>query len=159
MSAQPTAARAIKRVYMVKKLSVDEIKAVAEAAITAKHTFDAAKKASDAAPDDANLKKAHDDAKVAYENAQREAHALSQIQQYTPEQIAKMKRKRAAIDRDLREAGGLVDEDNDDSGIDDDDPDDDDKDLNKPVTRRDLRRIERTNAAKTALQMADAVTD
>lgn len=159
MSAQLTAARAIKRVYMTKKLSVDEIKAVAEAAITAKHTLDAAKNALDAAPDDANLKKAHDDAKVAYDDAKASADALSQNQQYSPEQIAKMKRKRAAIDRDLREAGELDSDENDDDPTDDDDLDDDDEDLDKPVTRRDLRRIERSNAAKTALQMADAVTD
>lgn len=135
-------------------LSVDEIKAVAGAAITAKHALAAAKTALDADPENQELKSALVTAEQAATDSQAKADALSQNTiTKSPEQIAKMKRKRAIIDRDLRAAGAIdVDDDLDDEDDLDDDP-------SRPVTFGDLQRIEARKASQTALQMASAIED
>lgn len=139
-----------------KKLSVDEIKAVAEAAITAQHELSAAKKAlEEQGGDDESLKTALETAEQKAKETKEKADALSQneSQRKTPEQIAKMKRKKAIIERELRDAGELSDEDEDDDDSDfDEDPD-------RPVTFKDLQRIERQKATESALQMAQAIED
>lgn len=139
---------------MPKKLSVQEIKAVAETAITAQHALAAAKTALDAAPDDESLKSAYESAQTTATEAKAKADALSQTDTSTmsPEQIAKAKRKMAAIRSDLRQAGALEDDD-------DEDDDDDDEDPNRPVTFADLQRIEARKATQTASSMADAIED
>lgn len=133
-------------------LSVDEIKAVAEAAITAKHALDAAKKALEAEPEDQTLKDALTKAEQDATDTQAKADALSQNERTPEEQkrLDKMKRKRAIIDRQLRDAGELEEDDLD---LDDDD------ELNRPVTFGDLQRIEREKATQTAVQMADEIED
>lgn len=131
------------------KLSVLEIKAVAETAITARHAADAAKTAFDAKPDDASLKTTWEAAEQTATEAKSKADALSQ-QTLSPEQIAKKKRKIAIIQSELQ-AAGISDDTDDDTDLEDDD--------DKPITRGDLKRIAIENASQTASQMADAVQD
>jgi hypothetical protein len=133
-------------------LSVSEIAAIAGMAITTRTAADTAKAAYDADPEDASLKTAWETAEQAATTAKTEADALSQTPKFTSDQIAKMKRKRAIIDNDLRSAGALDD-------TDDDDDDDDLDDPNRVVTVGDLQRIEARKAAATAVQMADAIAD
>lgn len=137
------------------RLSVEEIKAVAETAITAKHAADAAKTALEADPENQTLKDALASAETEAASAKAKADALSQNQppKKSVGQIAKMKRKRAIITRELQDAGELgEDDDEDDDEMDLDDPD-------RPVTFGDLQRIERQKASQTAMEMAMAITD
>lgn len=155
MRACPAVARTIKLVSMPQKLSVSEIKAVAEAAITAKYSVDAAKKAlEDAGGEDETLKAAVTTAETAYADAKNKADALSQepVPKLTPEQIAKRKRKIGIIRKELQDAGAADDED-------DADDDDDEDNLDKPITRRELAQIKANEAAQTAVQMADTIAD
>lgn len=139
---------------MQKQLSVSEIKAVAEAAITARHVADGAKAALDADPENDTLKTAHVEAERKATEAKTKADALSQdTSQLTPEQIAKKKRKLAYISKELRDAGEL--DDNDDDADVDDDMDDPDR----PLTVGDYQRMEAKKANDTAAQMADAIED
>lgn len=138
------------------KLSVQEIRAVAEAAITARHAADAAQKALEAAPDDASLKSAYEQAEQAAVDAKTKADALSQAPTKTPEQIAKIKRKRAILTRELQDAGEPVDDTDEDE---DDDDDDLGKDPSRPVTFGDLQRMRRTESTQTVKQMAETITD
>lgn len=137
------------------KLSVQEIKAVAEAAITARYAANDAKKASDAAPSDESLKTAYQTAEQAATDAKTKADALSQESESTlsAEQIAKKKRKIAIIQSELRGAGAISDDE------DDDDEDDSAVDPSKPVTFGDLERIKARDASQTAKQMAAAIVD
>lgn len=134
------------------KYSVAEIKAVAEAAITTRHAADAAKTAMEAAPEDESLKTAYATAESLAGEAKTKADALSHETTMTPEQIAKAKRKKAAIESDLRLAGALEDDTEEDDDIDMDDP-------NRPLTVGDLQRHEARKATQTAVQMADTIED
>lgn len=143
-------ARTITLVSM--KHSAQEIRAAAEAAITAKYAADEAKKAYEADTEDESLKTALDTANGAYTTAKAAADALSQEEtpEFTPQQIAKMKRRKAIIESELRKAG---------ASDDDEDEDADNDDLDTPITRRDLAKIEADKASASAMQMADAVED
>lgn len=152
----PTVARTITLVSMPKaKLSVDEIKAVAETAITTRYAADAAQTALATNPEDQTLKDAYAIAEQVATQAKQKADALSQQGGLTPQQIAKKKRKIAIIQNDLRQAGvstGTATTDDDD---DDDDADDDDQ----PLTRGDLKRMRAEEAQQTAVQMAESIAD
>lgn len=144
---------------MPQNLSVAEIRAVAEAAITARHSADAAKKLwEDGAGSDAEatLKSAYDQAERTAAEAKQKADALSQPpsgDQDKEKRLGKLKRKKAIIEQQLRQLGQSDD-------IDDEDDDDEaGEDPNRPVTFGDLQRIERNKAKETALSMADAVGD
>lgn len=138
-----------------KNLSVAQIKAIAEKAITTRTAADAAKTAFDANPTDESLKAAYDTAESAATTAKSEADALSQqTTAFSPEQIAKKKRKLAIIQNELRQVGAL-----DDDGDEDDDDADDLDDPDRVVTVKDLQRIETKRASETAAQMADAIPD
>lgn len=137
----------------MKTPSVSEIRAVAEAAINARHAANAAKTAHEAATDDASLKTAYESAEKAAVAAEAAANALSQGTSKTPEQIAKMKRKVGYLTQELRDAGALED---DDTGIDDDDDMDD---PNRVVTVGDLKRMKAQEATQTAVQMAESIED
>lgn len=141
---------------MIKNLSVSEIRAVAEAAITAQHIADVAKTALDADPSSESLKKAFEQAASTATEAKAKADALSQNDEstLTPEQIAKKKRKIAIIQKELRNAGAIKDDDDED-----DNEDDEDEDPDRPVTFGDLQRMQTREASKTAGQMADAIQD
>lgn len=147
---------------MPNKLSVEEIKAVAGAAITARHAADAAKKTyddSDGEDDSVRnpLKTAYEQAEGAATEAKSKADALSQEHTEDPERkrkVDKLKRKKHFINKELESLGESEEEDLDDVG-DEDDLDDPDR----PVTVRDLQRIETRKASKTAGEMADAVED
>lgn len=153
MPACPAAARAKKRVSMP-KLSVQEIKAVAETAISARQKATDAKAALDASPDDESLQTTLKEAEEAATDAEAKAEALSQnTPPADPEKdkrIAKLKRKRAIITSELN-AYGEADEADDD--------DEDAEDPDRPITLRDLQRIEAEKAAKNAAQMAEAIQD
>lgn len=139
----------------MQKLSVQEIQAVAEAAITARQAADTAKAALTANPDDESLKSAYNAAEQAALDAKAKVDALSQAPTMTPEEIAKARRRIAIINNDLRKAGVPVDNDNE--------PEDDDDDLgedpNRVVTYADLQRIERNKASQSAKQMAETISD
>lgn len=136
-------------------LSVAQIKAIAEKAITTRTAADAAKVAYDANPTDDSLKAAYESAEAAATTAKSEADALSQqTTAFSPEQIAKKKRKVAILQNELRQVGAL-----DDDKDDDDDDADDLDDPNRVVTVGDLQRIEAKKASETAVQMADAIPD
>lgn len=143
---------------MQKRISVQEIAAAAETATTTKLAAQAAKTAYDAAPTDESLKTAYDTAKQAADDAKKIVDDLSQAgtSRYSTQQIDKMKRRRAIIDNELRKAGAIED-DEDIDGDDDIDPLDIDPD--KPLTLRDLQRIENKRASKTTISMAKAITD
>lgn len=135
-----------------KQLSVEEIKAVAEAAMSTKAAADAAKVALDADPENETLKTAYQTALQAATDAKTKADTLSQRPQKSPEQLAKIRRKHAILTRQLEEAGVDADEDDEDDDIGDDDDD-------KPLTRGDLKRMETARAAESTAQMAEAITD
>lgn len=140
---------------MSTKLSVDEIKAIAEIAITTRQTADAAKKAYDDAlgsDGEATLKTAYEQAESDAVAAKAKADALSQDGSDPEKQrkVEKLRRKRQYINDELQNLG---EED------DDDDDEDNQDDLDKPVTRRELQQIKVAEAAKTAIQMADAIPD
>lgn len=143
---------------MPKNISVDEIKAVAGAAVTTRHAADAAKKAWETAAgtdEESSLKAAYDLAETAAEEAKSKADALSQDHAGDPDRkrkVEKLKRKQHFIAEELRTMG-----ESDDDDLDDDDLDE--EDLDKPVTRRDLQKIDAKKASQSALQMADAITD
>lgn len=141
---------------MQSKLSVEEIKAVAETAISAKTAVATAKAALDADPENQTLKSALTTAEAAATDAQTKADALSQSSQLSPKQISKMLRKKAIIEKTLQDAGVAADDEDDE---DDEDDDLEDEDLDKPLTRRDLNRIDKAKASKTAVQMAEAIPD
>lgn len=143
---------------MPQKLSVEEIKAVAEAAITAKQVATDARKAADeAGGTDEDLNAAAQAAEKASSEASAKAESLSQV---TPvvdpdkeKKKQKLKRKQAIIARQLSELGETTDEDEDEDDEDElDDPD-------RPLTVRDLSRLEANKAKKTAVQMAEAIED
>lgn len=140
---------------MTQKLSVEEIKAVAESAIAARQAAEAAKQAlEDAGGEDETLKSAYESAEQAAKDAQAKAEALSQgPTPPAPDQkkIEKLKRKMNFIKEDLRAAGALDEEEEDEE----DDLDDEDR----PLTMGDLKRIDARKAAKTALEMANAIED
>lgn len=134
------------------KLSVSEIRAVAESAINARHAASTAKTAHEAKPDDQTLKAAYDAAEQTAKEAEAKADALSQESTKSPEQIAKIRRRHAILTQKLREAGELTDDDDEDDEALGDDP-------TRPVTFGDLQRIEARKATQTAVEMADAITD
>lgn len=143
---------------MTQKLSVAEIKAVAEAAITAKQTANSARQAADdAGGADEALNTAANAAERASKEASDKADALSQ-QSIEPgpedkKAVSKLLKKKAIIDSELRRRGVISDEDDDDEEeVDMDDP-------NRPLTVGDFNRIEARKAQNTAVQMADAITD
>jgi len=139
---------------MNKQISVEEIRAAAETATTTKLAAEAAKKAWDAAQDDESLKSAYETAQKAADDAKAKVDALSQAgtSKYTPEQIQKMKRRKAIIESELEKAGASDEDDDDDIDPLEVDPD-------KPLTMRDLQRIEAKKASETAMQMADGISD
>lgn len=142
-----------KLVYMPpKKLSAQEIKAVAEAAITAQQVLTDARAAHEADPEDTDLTAALEEAERNATAATAAADALSQDTTPAPDKnkkVEKLQRRRRIIERQLDELG--VDEDEEEE--------DDEEDLDKPVTRRDLQRIETQKAAQTAMQMTEQITD
>lgn len=134
------------------KISEAEVKAAAQTALAATNkATEAKKKADEAAGVDPELNKAATTA--AQEAAEAESKATDLSQKFTTQQkdIGKMKAKRADIERTLREYG----EDDDTA----EDNDDDEIDPDRPLTLRDLQRIEAGKAVKTAKELADAVTD
>lgn len=140
-----------------KKLSVEEIKAVAETAIAAKQAVADAKKAlEDAGGDDESLIQALKDAETAATAAEAAAKALSQaptLNGETERKKQKLLRKKGFINKELKSLG-VEDEEEDD-----DDEEEDEDDLDRPLTHRDLQRIQAKNARKTTLEMADAIED
>lgn len=134
----------------------EEARAAAEAAIGARQKATDAKAAAEAA---GGADTALNDAQAAAEKAAGEAetHALA-LSQSLPNQNddekkkEKLLRKRKFIDKDLKALGVDV-EDEDEN--DDDEEDDDDKLL----TRGDLKKMQATEARKTAQQLADAIGD
>lgn len=138
-----------------KQLSVAEIKAIAEGAITARQTATNAKTALEADPDNEDLKATHTKAESDAVAAEAKANALSQDSVEDSEKqrkIDKAKKKMGYIKKELQDLGEL-DEDEDDE--DDEDEDDDDQ----PVTRGELRRRDAAAATQTAVQMADVILD
>lgn len=141
------------------KHSAQEIRAAAEAAITARQAADAAKKAWEDAgsPSDGDVKTAYDTAEQAATTAKGQADALSQDDggdDDRSKKVSKLKRRAAIVKRQLEELGESNDDEDDDEG-----EDDDDEDLDKPLTRRDLQRMQVREASQTATQMADAIED
>lgn len=139
---------------MPKNLSVEEIKAVAEAAIRATQKVTDAKKAlEDAGGEDDTLKAALAEAEREATEATAKSNALThQPPVDTSKKIQKLRRKKGFIDKELRDLGvEIEDEDDDDAEEEDDD--------SQPLTRGDLRRIEAEKAKQTAVQMADAIED
>lgn len=131
--------------------SVAEIRAVAEAALTAKNAEDAAKVALDADPENQTLKDAHAEAARVSADAKSKADALSQDDGKPPLNIPKMKKRYGILGKQLRDAGALEDED--------DENDDEDDEDSRPVTFGDLKKIEAQRATQTAVQMAEAIGD
>ncbi len=156
MRARPAVARTITLVSM---RSVQEIRQIAEAAITARHSADAAKKAwEDAGSPEGELKEAFDTAETKATDAKAQADALSQDDggDANKKKAEKIKRKIAYMKNDLKNLG-VSDDDDDAPATDDDDLDDIDED--KPLTLKDLRRIETNKAANAAVDMANAIED
>lgn len=141
-----------------KKLSVEEIKQIAEAAIGARTKANEAKKAAeDAGGADEALNAAVAEADKAAVDAESVAQALSQSPVVDPaKKVTKLLKKQRSISKALKELG--VDEDEEDDEGDEDDEDDIGDD-DKPVTFGDLKRINASKARKTALDMADAIPD
>lgn len=141
---------------MTTKLSVEEIKAVAEAAISARHAADAAKQAlEDAGGEDETLKSAYETAELAAKDAHAKTEALSQgpapaADSDKQRKIEKARRKLGFIKDQLRDLGAEDEEEDDEEDL--DDPD-------RPVTMADLQRIKAREAAASALQMADTIED
>lgn len=134
------------------KISEVEVNAAAQTALAAKNkATEAKKKADEAGGVDPELNKVSTDAQQ--EAADAESHATDLSQKYTDQQkaIGKMKAKKADIEKTLKEF-----EDDDDP---DEDDDDEEIDPDKPLTLRDLQRIEAGKAHKTAKELADAVAD
>lgn len=133
------------------KATPSEISAAAEAAISARQKATDAKAAADAAGGtDEALNEAYTTAEKTASDA--ETHALTLSQSLTsPDErqtkINKLRRKRDFIDKDLRELGN--EEENDD------DEDEDDQ----PLTKGEFKRMQATQARKTAQQMAEAIQD
>lgn len=144
------------------KKSVAEIRQIAEAAITARHAADAAKKAwEDAGSPDGDLKTSFETAETAATEAKSQADALSQDdgQDDKKKKAEKIKRKMQYLKNDLKTLG-VDDDDNDGSGSGDDDDDDlDDEDPDKPLTLGDLQRMKAKEAANAAVEMASAIED
>lgn len=138
---------------MKPQLSVEEIKAVAEAAITAREAVTIAKAAADAAGGtDEGLNAALGEAERTATDAEQKALALSQNPTFplTPDKkAAKLLRRRNIINRELSQLG--VDPE--------DEEEDEDEDLDKPVTRRELQQMEMGRARTTAQQMAEEISD
>lgn len=137
-----------------KKLSVDEIKAIAGRAVTARQAAANAKAELDADPDNTELQGAHTKAESDAVAAEAEANALSQDSVEDPEKqrkIEKAKKKLGYIKKELQDLGELDEEDED--GEDDEDEDD------QPVTVGMLKRRDAQAATQTATQMADVITD
>ena len=137
------------------KLSVEEIKAVAEAAIAAKQKVAEAKTTLEAEPENEDLKAALTQAENEAAAAQSKADALSQNPNPAPpdekkDKARKLKRRKAIIDNQLRELGEGDDEEDDDEEDDLDDPD-------RPLTIGDLQRIRANESRKTAQEMAKAI--
>lgn len=140
------------------KNSVAEIKAVAEAAITARHTADQAKTAMDAADGaDEALNTAYAQAEKLALDAKAKADALSQEDIEDPEakRKAKLLRKQKIIGKELAKLG--VDEDDDED--DEDDEDDGDIDPDKPLTLRDINKIEAKKAQLSVQEMVKTISD
>lgn len=138
-----------------KKLSVEEIKAVAEAAITARQKATNAKTAlEDAGGTDEVLTEALQKAETEATVAEAAAAALSQAPNPdTSKKAEKLLRKQGIIKRELEKLG--VEDDDDE----DDEDDEDDIDDAAPVTHGDLKRMQARAARQTAVQMADAIGD
>lgn len=158
MRTSAAVARTIILVCM--KKSVQEIRQIAEAAITARHAADAAKKAwEDAGSPDGDLKTAYDTAETAATTAKNQADALSQDDggdDDKKKKAEKIKRKMAYLKNDLV-ALGVSDDDDDDEPLGEDDVDD--IDPNKPLTLADLQRIENKKIANVAIGMVNTIED
>lgn len=144
---------------MPTKIKSDEKKAAADAANAARNAATVAKQAFEANPTDTNLKDTHDKAEQAARDAESKAYALSQESDTDPEKkraVEKLKRKKYFINEQLRTLG--VSDEKDDEDEDEDDTDED-EDPDRPVTFKDLQRIEARKASQTAKQMADAIED
>lgn len=138
---------------MEKKISEEEVKTSAQSVITAKQkATDAKKAADDAGGVDEALNTAAKDAGAAAAQAESDAEALSQKYNDQRKAVGKMKLKKADIERELREYG---EGENDSSSSEEED----DIDPDKPLTMKDLDRIEARKAAKTAEEMARAIED
>lgn len=134
------------------KISEGEVKAAAQTALTARNTATTAKtKADEAAGVDPELNKAATDAESTAVEAESKATELSQKFISQQKDIGKMKAKRADIDKTLREYG--------EDDYTDPDDEDDEIDPDKPLTLRDLQRIDANKAHKTAKELTAAVTD
>lgn len=134
------------------------MKAVAEAAVTAKQkATDARKAADEAGGTDEELNALAETAEA--ESKEASAKADEALSQNRPEvdpdkekKKAKLKRKQGIIARQLAELGETDTEDEDDEEDDLDDPE-------RPLTVGDLQRIEANKAKKTAAEMARAIED
>lgn len=136
--------------------SVEEIRQIAETAISARQKATDAKAAADAAggsDEDLNtsLAQAETDATDAEAKALALSSAPAALPEGTEEKKRKLLRKRGFIDKDLKALG--VDPSEAESEL------DEGEDLDKPLTRRDLQQIEAGKARQTAVQLADAIAD
>lgn len=143
---------------MTQKLSVEEIKAIAEEAIGARARATEAKAAADAAGGiDEALNTAATDAEKLAKEAEAKATALSQN---TPDpdlqkKKDKLLRKKHFIERDLKTLGGDV-EDDDDEDLDDDADLDD---PNTPLTIGVQKRLDARKAKQTLIAIIGEVED
>lgn len=140
------------------KLSVEEIKAVAGAAITARHAADQAKQAADAAEGtDEALNAAYTEAERIAGEAKAKADALSQEDADDPiaKKRAKLIRKKQIIGKELAKLGAGEDDDEDDEDADEDD----DIDPDRPLTLRDINKIEAKKLQLTVQEMVKSIPD
>ncbi len=138
-------------------MQAQEIIAAAGAEATARIAAESAKRALDAKPEDESLKTAYATAQTAATEAKSKLDGLSQVT-VDPEKkksADKIKRKMAYLKADLEKLGvSTDDEDEDDGEIDplEIDPD-------KPLTMRDMQRMERQKSFKDAEAMVNSITD
>lgn len=134
--------------------SVEEIKAVAEAALLTSQAVDQARHALEADPGSEDLKVALSDAETLAATAKATADALSREDPDPVEKKkAKLLKKQGIIKSQLKNLGVDTDEDDDDE--DDSDEDDD----TRPLTVGEYNRIQANNLRKTTVQMVDAIPD
>lgn len=140
---------------MTKNIS-EQARAAAESAIQKRQAVTNAKAAAEAAGGtDAGLNEAILLAEQEATKAESEAIALSQTlppQDDTEKRKEKLLRKRKFINKDLKDLGVDIEDDE----IEDED---DEEDLDKPVTRRELLAIETGRSRQTATQMAETIGD
>lgn len=133
------------------KHSVEEIKAVAEAALTTSQAATNAKVALEADPENEDLKTALADADRIAAEAQANVDALSHEEPDPAEKKKeKLLRKKGIINSELKKLG--VDDD-------DDSEEDDEDDDSRPVTMGDLKRMQAKEVRKSTVQMVNDIMD